>query len=123
MIIKKGNKMIKFIKQKCGTGSIYSFELQNEKQSAYVARVREEETQGIQELFCHTNMRQAKEAAERLGMNIKDDKDTMDCQDYKVCKSKQKKIAKVDKTRSENPGEQLCIDTSSMKTPNARNKY
>ena len=72
MIVKKGNKMIKFIKQKCGKGSFCGFELQNKKQAAYVARVQEEETQRIHELFCHTNMQQAKEAAERLGMNIND---------------------------------------------------
>ena len=54
---------------------------------------------------------------------MEDVEDNIDCQDCKVCKAKQKKIAKVEETRSEKPGERLCIDTSSMKTPNARKKY
>ena len=68
-------------------------------------------------------MMQAKRAAEKIGMNVEDVDDSIDCQDCKISKAKQKKVGKMDHDRSDRPGERLCIDTSSMKTSKKNKRF
>ena len=95
MKIKRVDTVIKFSKKKCRSGSIFKLNLFNSKEVANVATASDMETMNIYKMFCHTNMKQAKEAAKRLGINIDHVKDTVNCLDCKLRKARQKAIPKT----------------------------
>ena len=117
MKIEKNGKVIHFTKRKCGSGTVYDLQMRTRTDEANVATTtREEKTKRIHELYCHTNMIQAKQAASKAGVNVDNVDDHIDCPNCKIGKAKQKTIVKKDVNRSERAGERLCIDISSVKT-------
>ena len=68
-------------------------------------------------------MIQAKEAAKRIGINVGQVKDTINCLDCKIRKAKQKAIAKTNETKSKTTGERLCINISSVRTKTTNKKF
>ena len=80
-------------------------------------------TRRIHKMFCHTNMVDAKKAARKIGINVDDVADTIDCQECKLSKAKQKKIETVDEGKSKKAGERLCIDTSSVNVSTGKKKF
>ena len=123
MGIEKDKKRFEFTKHACGSGCIYRLHLLSENETAFLAESMESSTKRIHEMFCHSNMKQAKEAAKKIGLSVKNVDDEIDCEDCKISKAKQKKVDKVDETRSQTPGERLCIDISSVKTSKANKKF
>ena len=117
MKIEKNGKIIHFTKRKCRSGTVYDLRMRIRAEHANMARTtREERIRMVHELYCHTNMVQAKRAASKAGINIEDVDDQIDCLECKISKAKQKSMSKLDTNRSKTPGERLCLDISSVKT-------
>ena len=111
MKIEKNKKVIHFTKRKCGSGTVYDLHMRIRTEEANVASTtKEEKTKRIHELYCHTNMIQAKRAASKAGVNVDNVDNHIDCPNCKIGKARQKTIAKRDENRSERTGERLCID-------------
>ena len=107
--ITKGKTVVLFKKKQCGSGSVYGLQMKLIDEVANATM--EMDTRRIHDMFCHTNMVDAKKA------------DTIDCQECKLSKAKQKKIAKVDKGKSERAGEKLCINTSLVNVRTGKKKF
>jgi len=123
-IYKNSNKMTFDIKIKCRKGHVFAKELYPSKHdTALVSESSDDKTMRLHRQFCHSDIQQVKDTAQRLGMNIDDVKSNIDCEDCKIAKAKQKAVPKKDKTKSLTPGERLCIDTSSINTKNAKKKF
>ena len=105
MRVQKNKRVLNFGKNKCGSGFVYSLDLTSAKNIAYAAISKEDETRRIHKLFCHANMPQAKLAAQKIGINVDNVNNTIDCQECKIAKASQKAIVKQDETRSSTPGE------------------
>jgi len=122
MTIEKKETKLEFKKKKCGLGFVYSLNLQSLNLIASIAINREDKTRRVHELFCHSNMIQAKIAAKKIGINVDNVDNFIDCQACKMSKAAQKPVSKQDSNRSNLPGERLCIDISSIKTELINNK-
>jgi len=92
------------------------------KHVANIAINGEDQTRSMHEMFCQSNMIQAKDTAKSIGINIDNVDDFIHCQACKMSKEMQNKVLKQDSNRSNVPGERLCIDISSIKTILINNK-
>lgn len=114
--IQKGSLKIDFDKElKSGNGFLLGFHLERnyQKEKAMAAQVKIG-LKEAHEAFGHADVQQVKATLKNMGTETTND--LVQCVPCALAKAQQKAISKVDETKSDKPGQRLCVDISSVKT-------